>query len=94
MIERSGQTIKFDVKWLTSSHNPVTIIVENVVTLNHNTAIRVAKDTIMKKYRMRDRPYRNDVVWIESAPTQPEDYEGMTEFGSPYAPLQRTGIWM
>ena len=90
----TGQTIKFNVKWLTSNHNPITIIIENMVTLNHATAMQVAKEAIMQKYHMQNRPYRDDVIWIETKPTQPEDYEGMIELSSVLAPLQRTGIWM
>ena len=93
-IENPGQTVTFHVGWLSEDESPVTVIVENWVTLSRDVAVRVAKEAIATEYSMRDRPSRDDVTLLETKATHEDDYVGRKEIGNPLHPLVRSGIWM
>lgn len=90
-----GYTLVFLIDDVEEEDSLVTVIVESMVTTSKDTAEKVAFDAMGLEFLRRDyRIPQDDVSWLNTAKTQPVDYEGMQEIMPILAPEQRTGVWM
>ena len=90
-----GLTIVFHIDDVEEEDSLVTVIVESMVTVSKDVAETVAMEAMGMVFQRREFqiPFE-DVTWLNTARTQPVDYEGMRELEPVLAPERRTGIWM
>lgn len=96
-IHNPGQTITFHIDDMEEDEDTVTVIVENTVTISMDMAVMVAREAVMLKF-LYDGDFEihgEDISWLRSSVTVPEDYDGMKEVESPLAPPEtKTGVWI
>ena len=94
-IHNPGLTLVFHIDDVEEEDSLVTVIVESMVTTSKDMAEKVAFDAMGMEFLRRDFEIMfEDVTWLNTARTQPVDYEGMREIEPVLAPERRTGVWM